>query len=62
MTLITAMLVMIYKRENGMGYTIGKFSFYLEMQDWVVNLMATLKNDELNLLAYEDIKLRAGVS
>ena len=41
MTLITAMLVLIYKRENEMGYTIGKFSFFMEMQDWVVKLMAT---------------------
>ena len=53
MTLITAMLVMIYKRENEMGYTIGKFSFFMEMQDWVVKLMATLQNEKLSLLAYE---------
>lgn len=61
MTLITAMLVMIYKRENQMGYTIGKFSFFMEMQDWIIKLMATLKNEKLSLLAYEDMKLRAGV-
>lgn len=61
MTLITAMLVMIYKRENEMGYTIGKFSFFMEMQDWIVKLMATLQNEKLSLLAYEDMKLRARI-
>lgn len=61
MTLITAMLVMIYKRENEMGYTIGKFSFFMEMQDWVVKLMATLQNEKLSLLAYEDMRLRARI-
>ena len=61
MTLITAMLVMIYKRENEMGYTIGKFSFFMEMQDWVVKLMATLQNEKLSLLAYEDMRLRVRI-
>ena len=61
MTLITAMLVLIYKRENEMGYTIGKFSFFMEMQDWVVKLMATLQNEKLSLLAYEDMRLRARI-
>ncbi len=61
MTLITAMLVLIYKRENEMGYTIGKFSFFMEMQDWVVKLMATLQNEQLNLLAYENMRLRARI-
>ena len=61
MTLITAMLVLIYKRENEMGYTIGKFSFFMEMQDWVVKLMATLQNEKLNLLAYENMRLRARI-
>ena len=61
MTLITAMLVMIYKRENEMGYTIGKFSFFMEMQDWVVKLMAMLQNEKLSLLAYEDMRLRARI-
>ena len=61
MTLITAMLVMIYKRENEMGYTIGKFSFFMEMQDWVVKLMTTLQNEKLSLLAYEDMRLRARI-
>lgn len=55
MPLITAMLVMIYKRENELGYTIGKFKFFMEMQDWVIKLMVTQQNEKLNLLAYEDI-------
>lgn len=61
MTLITAMLVMIYKRENDMGYTIGKFSFFMEMQDWIVKFMATLQNEKLCLLEYEDMKRRARI-
>ena len=44
-----------------MGYTIGKFSFFMEMQDWVVKLMATLQNEKLSLLAYEDMRLRARI-
>ena len=38
MTLITAMLIMIYKRENGMGYDMAKFCFRTEMNDWVTAL------------------------
>lgn len=62
MTLITAMLVMIYKRENEMGYTMGKFCLFMEMQDWVIKLMATLQNEKLNLLAYEELKRRASIT
>ena len=35
MTSITSMLVMIYKKENELGFSIAKFNFYLEMQEWV---------------------------
>ena len=38
MTLITAMLIMIYKRENGLGYDMAKFCFRTEMNDWVTAL------------------------
>ena len=38
MTLITAMLIMIYRRENGLGYDMAKFCFRTEMNDWVTAL------------------------
>ena len=38
MTLITAMLIMIYKRENDLGYDMAKFCFRTEMNDWVTAL------------------------
>ena len=38
MTLITAMLIMIYKRENELGYDMAKFCFRTEMNDWVTAL------------------------
>ena len=38
MTLVTAMLIMIYKRENGLGYDMAKFCFRTEMNDWVTAL------------------------
>ena len=36
MTLITAMLIMIYKRENELGYDTAKFCFRTKMNDWVI--------------------------
>lgn len=60
MTLITAMLVMIYKRENGLGFSIGKFMFFMEMQDWVCQLMVVLNGgnaDKQN----GDIRLKARI-
>ena len=38
MTLITAMLIIIYKRENELGYDMAKFCFHTEMNDWVTAL------------------------
>jgi transposase len=38
MTLITAMLVMIYKRLNGLGYSEAKFGFRIEMCDYIMVL------------------------
>ena len=38
MTLVTAMLIMIYQRENGLGYDMAKFCFRTEMNDWVTAL------------------------
>ena len=61
MTLITAMLVLIYKRENELGYTIAKFSFFLEMQSWVGKLMVVINGGDLNRTAYERICIRGKV-
>ena len=38
MTLITAVLVMIYKRRNGLGYSEAKFVFRVEMNDYIMVL------------------------
>ena len=43
MTLITAMLIMIYKRMNGIGYSEAKFCFKLQLEDWVIDLNVAIK-------------------
>ena len=43
MTLITAMLVMIYKRLNGIGYSDAKFYFKLQLEDWIIDLNVAIK-------------------
>ena len=43
MTLITAMLIMIYKRLNGIGYSDAKFCFKLQLEDWVIDLNVAIK-------------------
>jgi len=43
MTLITAMLIMIYKRLNGIGYSDAKFSFKLQLEDWIIDLNVAIK-------------------
>ena len=43
MTLITAMLVMIYKRLNGIGYSDAKFCFKLQLEDWIIDLNVAIK-------------------
>ena len=40
MTIITSMLVMIYKKENELGFSIAKFNFYLEMRNYSAPLWA----------------------
>ena len=42
MTLITAMLIMIYKRLNDIGYSDAKFCFRLELADWILELNKAL--------------------
>ena len=61
MTLITAMLIMIYKRENELGYKMAKFRFYLEMMRWVGDLMAVINGKGLENVAYMAMRLRARI-
>ena len=44
MTIITAMLIMIYKRLNDIGYSEAKFCFKLELADWILELNVALSN------------------
>ena len=48
MTLITAMLIMIYKRLNDIGYTDAKFCFKLEIEEWIIELNAVIRTAELD--------------
>ena len=43
MTLITAILIMIYKRLNGIGYSDAKFCFKLQLEDWIIDLNVAIK-------------------
>ncbi len=43
MTLITAMLIMIYKRLNDIGYSEAKFCFKLQLEDWIIDLNVAIK-------------------
>lgn len=43
MTLITAMLIMIYKRKNEIGYSDAKFCFKLDMEEWIMELNFVIK-------------------
>lgn len=61
MTLITAMLVMIYKRENELGYTMAKFRFFMEMQSWVGVLMVVINGGDLSKAAYRKILMRTRI-
>lgn len=46
MTLITAMLIMIYKRLNDIGYTEAKFCFKLELEEWIIELNVAIRTGE----------------
>lgn len=38
MTLITSMLLMLYKKFNDIGYSMARFCFGLEMEEWKIRL------------------------
>lgn len=46
MTLITAMLIMIYKRENNMYYSEAKFMFIVELENWIFDYVQELRKCE----------------
>ena len=46
MTLITAMLIMIYNRKNGIGYSDAKFCFKLDMEEWIMDLNHFIKGGD----------------
>lgn len=48
MTLITAMLIMIYKRKNEIGYSDAKFCFKIEMEAWIIALSIAIREGELS--------------
>ena len=39
MTLIVAMLVLIYKQANGIGYKSAKRRFTMEMRDLIISMI-----------------------
>ena len=47
MTLITAMLIMIYKRLNGIGYSDAKFCFRLQLEDWIIDLNVAIRTGDI---------------
>ena len=61
MTLITAMLVMIYKKENGMGFSLAKFAFYIQVQDWICSFVAETGHKEWVEEAYREMVRRKRV-
>lgn len=48
MTLITAMLIMIYKRKNDIGYSDAKFCFKIEMEAWITALSITITGGDVS--------------
>lgn len=43
MTLITAMLIMIYKKENNLYYSEAKFMFIIELENWIFDYVEAIK-------------------
>ena len=61
MTIITSMLVMIYKKENELGFSIAKFNFYLEMQEWVGALLVVINGGDLSKTPFRDVTIRSRI-
>jgi len=43
MTLITAMLIMIYKRGNNLYYSEAKSMFVIELENWIFDYVQAIK-------------------
>ncbi len=52
MTLITAIMLMIYKRKNGLGYSEAKFLFKTEMNDYILVLGVFLSGGDMSRFKY----------
>ena len=52
MTLITAIMLMIYKRKNGLGYSEAKFLFKTEMDDYILVLGVFLSGGDMSRFKY----------
>jgi hypothetical protein len=50
MTLILAMLILIYKKYNNIGYKTAKRRFYYEMEDMIMIMVAELSRGDPNLV------------
>ena len=61
MTIITSMLVMIYKKENELGFSIAKFNFYLEMQEWVGALLVVINGGDLSKTPFKHVTIRSRI-
>lgn len=61
MTIITSMLVMIYKKENELGFSIAKFNFYLEMQEWVGALLVVINGGDLSKTPFRHVTIRSRI-
>ncbi|MBQ6683807.1 MAG: hypothetical protein IJM74_06860, partial [Bacteroidales bacterium] len=60
MTLITAVMIMIYKRRNGMGYSEARFTFRIEMSDYIMVLGIFLSGGDTSKYAHR-YKIRDSV-
>lgn len=50
MTLILAMLILIYKKMNGIGYKTATRRFYYELDDLILEMVALLSRQDPNLV------------
>lgn len=55
------MLVMIYKKENELGFSIAKFNFYLEMQEWVGALLVVINGGDLSKTPFRHVTIRSRI-
>lgn len=60
MTLIASMLLMIYKRKNGLGYSMAQFVLDIEMQDFINNLAIELCGGDVTKLQQKKAEEETG--